>query len=119
MSRRIEADRGHHALVAQPVEQDTLNVTVGGSIPSERTNVLAPLAQTAERLHGKEEVGGSIPPGGSTEDPWSWPRAVERALRYWYCTGRRCRVFRDGQGRWRSQVIGPSTQVASNRRKTV
>ncbi len=32
----------------------------------------APLAQSAERLHGKEKVNGSIPLGGSVLDPGHW-----------------------------------------------
>lgn len=36
-------------------------VRVGGSRPGDH----APIAQTAERFHGKEEVKGSIPFGGS------------------------------------------------------
>jgi hypothetical protein len=31
----------------------------------------APLAQSAEHIHGKDGVGGSIPPGGSTKAPTS------------------------------------------------
>jgi hypothetical protein len=33
--------------------------------PIHKVRTLAPLAQQAERLHGKEEVCGSIPQGGS------------------------------------------------------
>jgi hypothetical protein len=47
-------------------------IAYGGSNPSPGTarqfhkmRTLAPLAQQAERLHGKEEVCGSIPQGGS------------------------------------------------------
>ena len=32
----------------------------------------APLAQSAERFHGKEKVNGSIPLGGSVETRISW-----------------------------------------------
>ena len=35
----------------------------------------APLAQSAERFHGKEKVNGSIPLGGSVNAGWLAARA--------------------------------------------
>jgi len=40
-----------------------------------------------------------------TEDLYSWPRALDRALRYYVYAGLKCRVYKDPQGRWRSRVI--------------
>ena len=53
---------------AQLVERrTTVNSQVSG-------HNLAPLAQSAERLHGKEKVNGSIPLGGSVGSPLGLPR---------------------------------------------
>jgi hypothetical protein len=40
-----------------------------------------------------------------SDDIYSWPAALERALRYYVYAHLKCRVFKDEQGRWRSRVI--------------
>jgi len=41
------------------------------------------------------------------DDIYSWPAALERALRYYVYAHLKCRVYMDDQGRWRSRVITP------------
>src|SRR6266511_3125754 len=53
----------------------------GGSLPTSLPAKMgrpAPLAQSAEHIHGKDGVGGSIPPGGSIRETAGQTRCTAR-----------------------------------------